>query len=189
LSSKTVRNIQLALFDEDFDLDPEQRAFIDELIANGGNRRGAMLAARPALSPKSADVIAKRQLAKPEVQRYLLWRQAQCVLRSQLTEDELVEKSRRVYLAAMGELPLRKTIVQRGEDGTLTAEDVDIRDPSLTAANTAIETLRKLGGFGLERTETRMSGSVALAELSDEEREARLEQLARKAGLLPGGAN
>ena len=182
--SRVLRHVQLALFEEDFDLADYERAFAEELLVNGGKKQEAMQVARPDLRPASAGVVANRALKRPEVLRYLDWRRSQLVLRARLTEDELIEKARRVYLAAMGELPVRKSLVQRSEEGAVQVEDLEIRDPSLSAANTAIETLRKIGGFGVERTETRHSGSVALGELSDEELETRLQDLARKAGFV-----
>lgn len=181
--SQTLRHVQLALFEEDFALSEAERAFAEEMLVNGEKRMEAARVARPQLKQGSACVQANRWMRNPEVLRYMDWRRSQLVLRARLTEDELVEKARRVYLAAMGDLPVRKSLVQRSEEGDVQVEDLEIRDPSLSAANTAIETLRKIGGFGVERTETRHSGSVALGELSDEEREQRLQDLARKAGL------
>lgn len=186
--STTLRQIQLALFEEDFDLAEWERVFADEWLVNGNKPQAAMLVARPSLKPDSARVMGIRALKKPEVERYLDWKRAQLVMRSGLTEGELVEKARRVFLHGVGDLPLRKSNVVRLDDGTALVEDLEVRDPSLPAANAALELLRKIGGFGVERTETRFSGVVGVANLSAEQREARVQELASKAGLavVPG---
>ena len=157
--SSIVRHIQLALFEEDFSVSPADRRFVDAWLANGGNATQAMQAARPDLKKESAKRRAIRKLraddpANAELLRYRDWKQAQLVMRSQLTEDELIEKARRIYLHGVGDLPMRKSMVARSEGGTITVEDIEVREPSLTAANTAVETLRKLGGFGKDDTAT-----------------------------------
>lgn len=187
--SNIARQYQYALFDEDFDVSPGDRAFVDAYLANGGNGTDAMRTARPHLTPRSAKSGASRKLAeandpKSELHRYLLWKQAKLVMESNLTAGELIGKTRRVYLHAVGDLPLRKSLVTRDEEGGVSIADIEIREPSLSAANTAIETLRKIGGFGVERSEVRLDGDLAIAGLSEAEREARLAELARKAGLI-----
>jgi hypothetical protein len=157
--SSIVRNLQLALFEEDFAVSPGDRRFIDEWLVNGGNQTAAMQAARPDLKRNSAKVRAVRKLnaedpGNAELMRYRDWKQAQLVLLSQLTEDELVEKARRIYLHGVGDLPMLKSLVSRSEGGTVTVDEVEVREPSLSAANTAVELLRKLGGFGKDAEAT-----------------------------------
>ena len=157
--SSIVRHLQLALFEEDFDVSPADRRFVDAWLLNGGNATLAMQAARPDLKRDSAKRRAIRKLnpedpANSELRRYRDWKQAQLVMRSQLTEDELVEKARRIYLHGVGDLPMRKSLVFRSEGGTVTVDEVKVREPSLSAANTAVELLRKLGGFGKDETAT-----------------------------------
>lgn len=43
----TVRAIQCALFDEDFNLDEERRGFVAACLATGGDRVAAVKAGRP----------------------------------------------------------------------------------------------------------------------------------------------
>lgn len=154
VTASAVRAIQFSLFDEDFNLDEEQRAFVAEYLANGGDRIAAMLKIRPRLTRSGArdrsyawlgaEPPTEKYPGNPEIRRYLSWKQAQIRLHEHLTETELVGKARRIYLHAVGDAPLRKTLVSR--DGGM--KDRDVYEPNLGAANTAVETLRKLGGFG-----------------------------------------
>ena len=135
------------------------RAFVDAYLANGGVIGEAMRTIKPHLTVRSAAVSGSRKLAQAntsgtELNRYLLWRQASLAMESNLTAGELIAKSRRVYMHAVGDLPMRKSLVSRSESGDVAVDEVEVREPSLTAANTAIETLRKIGGFGKDDTAT-----------------------------------
>ena len=149
LPTPRVRAVQLALFDEDFDLDDEQRAFANQFVVSGGDGTQAMAATRPSLTTDSARRTAARWLdptnkKNAELLRYIAWCRAQARLRAELTEVELIAATRRILAHAMGDEPLAKTIVFK-DGGT---KDKFVREPSLTAANAAVELLRKIGGIG-----------------------------------------
>lgn len=171
--------VQLALFDKDFNISDRDMRFVDQLLANGEKKAEAMRTVRPNLSMHSAGVRAAEALRKPEVLRYLDWRRAQMVLRAELTQDEVIAKARRVYHAGMGDFAVPYT-PPKAKDG----EYIMARMPNLSAANTAVETLRKVGQFGGDTVDMRVAAAVARVEsLADEDAEARLEELALAAGI------
>jgi hypothetical protein len=144
-----VRAVQLALFDEDFALDDEKREFAHRYVATKGDGIAAVLAIRPTITPESARRTADRWLdpqgkKNAELLRYISWCRAQARLRAELTEVELIAATRRILAHALGDEPIAKTLVFK--DGGV--KDSYVREPSLSAANTAVEELRKLGGFG-----------------------------------------
>jgi hypothetical protein len=160
-------------------------------------RIDAVMLVRPHLSPEGARQATYRWFgANPPTERRPgmteFWRfihDKQQLLRESegLTEGEIIAKARRVFDHGVGDRPLMKSQVVRSEEGEFSVVDLELRDPSLSAANTALELLRKVGGFGLERTETRFGGVVQIAQLPLEQREQRVAELAQKAGfpLLP----
>lgn len=136
--------LQASLFAEEFALEQWEMDFAHEYLRNGESALSAYLVVKPHVTANTAKSESCRLLKRDEVKRYLAWRRTQMALRAQLTEDELIAGARRVYLHGVGDLPMRKTLVSR----YLGTKEVEVRDPNLGAANTAIETLRKLGGFG-----------------------------------------
>lgn len=179
--SQVVKYLQYALFDEDFGCAPRDRAFVDAYIANGGNAADAARVAQPELKKGSARVVGSRQAKrleadKPgeerpqddEIRRYYRWKQAHLVMRSRLTEDEVVANARRVYLHGVGEMPMRKTVMpkvldEEGDEQTGTAFVTLVHEPNLGAANAANELLRKIGGFGKDDpAETPVSVTLTL---------------------------
>lgn len=194
LAPTRIRAVQLALFDEDFALDAEKRAFAHEFLRNGQDGTAAVMAVRPHLSREAAAVAANRWLGTrrpgkggakadgdPEIRRYLEWMQARAALRAEITLEELAEKSRRVYHHAIGDLPVRRSVFPK--DGGRPSL-LEVVEPNLPAANTAIETLRKLGGIGKDLTPAGQQEAVAT--MSQTERAAKLAALLERAKSEPG---
>lgn len=196
ITTSSVRAVQLALFDEDFNLGPELRTFAHVYLENGYDATAAVLAVRPHLGRDSAVTLANRWLGtrqptkgsgkgkgksegNAELLRYISWMQARATLRAELTEAELIEKSRRVFLHAVGDLAVPKTIFQRDR----LPYDAWVREPNLSAANQSIENLRKLGGFGQDdgATVTVNASLATLTELDENERAVLGELVKRRA--------
>ncbi len=203
--SQVIRAVQHALFDEDFNLSVDEMAFAHAYLSNGGNGSAAMAEVFPHLPPASAKVKSSRWLGtprkgpvNPELVRYIEWRKAKIAFRAKLTEDELVEKARRVYLHGVGDMAVRKTRFLHAkkedeaageDDGESNVVETPVFEPNLSAANAAIELLRKIGGFGVERTSIEHSGSLdvsALEKMTDEELAEKARELATRAGVLSG---
>lgn len=175
-----LQPVQQVLFEESFGLEAWQIQFVHTYIENGGDGPAAYLAAKPGVKRSTAKSESCRMLAKnDEVKRYLRRRLAEVSWRQQLTEDELVAKSRRVYDHAVGDQPVAKSLVSK--EGKI--QDVQVREPNLTAANTAVETLRKLGGFG-DRDDG-LAGDAERARLSGTERAARVAALLERGRREP----
>jgi hypothetical protein len=185
-----VRAVQLSLFDEDFAIDEEMREFAHLYIANGFDGTAAMMHIRPHLSRDAAVTAVHRWLGTrrpsksgvrkgkghPELLRYISWRQAQVALRAELTEDELVAMSRRVYMHAVGDVPVTKTVYR--QDGP--PSDHLVCEPNLAAANTAVENLRKIGGFGKEGEQVGAGGTPLFTPTERALRVAALLQAAKR---------
>lgn len=195
---RPVRQYAIPL--DDYALDEElmrvAHAYIARIGEHGDDMRArieAVLSVREHLAPERARRQAYRWFgANPptrktpglaELWRYIRDKQAVLREREALTEAEIVAKARRVFDHGVGDRPLTKSQVVRSEEGDFEVVDLEVREPSLSAANTALELLRKVGGFGIERTETRFGGVVQIAQLQPEERERRVTELATKAGL------
>lgn len=192
---------QRTIFYGSFNLDDELKrcahAYLAALGAHGNDakaRMQAVKAVRPHLKPGpcrqqvyrwfGANPPTEANPGNPEFLRFIAEKQLDLREREELSESEIVRNTRRVFAHAVGDLPIQRSQVSRDEDGEWSVVDLAVREPSLPAANTALELMRKIGGFGVERTETRLSGVVGVANLAPEQREARLEGLARKAGLV-----
>lgn len=182
-----LQAVQLALLDEDFNLDDVQRAFVQEYLVNGENGTAAAQKAKPRLKRESAEKQARRWLKDREVARYLDKRCAEAALRAELLEDEVIENARVSHAAAMGLIKLRKSVLRKteGEDGLprTVVDHVEVYEANLTAANSANEMLRKIGGFGVERSEVTQSPAESLEDLDDDALKARVKELAGKAGF------
>lgn len=189
--------IQLSLLDGAFNLSPEKMAFAEEYVRNGGDGGAAMLSVRPHLTKGSAQVRAHEWLGKrrqdgkpakhagdPELLRYIDALTLRVRLQAAITHEELAQNYRRNYLYSVGAARLRKSIVRRSVDEesgeeTLAVEDVEVFETNLSAANTAVEGLRKLGGFGKDLTPGAPGGEAP--PLSRTERAARVAALLEKA--------
>lgn len=163
--TSVLRSLQLALFDEDFCLDQQDRTFVHVFLRNGGNATVAAKEANPALTEKSAKQtghrMRKRLFPKPgdekpadeELRRYFRWKQAHLLMREGVTEGEVVANARRTIKHGLGDWPIRKTLTDatyddRGKKDGQYVRDAEVYEPNLAAANAANELLRKIGGFG-----------------------------------------
>lgn len=177
--------VQQALYGDEFELTEVQRQLAD-LYIKTGNMRTVGHKLRPDTKRGVAYQWARRILLKPEVVAYMKWRRAQMLLRTAVTDAELIEMERRVYLHATGRAKINKTVVSTSpETGETIATDLEVYDPSLPTANAAVETMRKIAGIGLERKEVNVNAT--LADLSLEEKRKKFEELLAANSVLVEG--
>lgn len=178
--------VQLATYGEEFLISEVERRLADEYIRNGGNMRAAGKAIRPNIKSGAASAWARNRLAKPGVVSYMKWRRAQILMRSDVTAEELIEKERQIFLIATGKTTVRKSVINRDpESGYADVDHHDVYEPSLPAANMAVENLRKIAGIGAENKNINIHASVQA--MSSDERKERLAEIMSKHGMVLDG--
>lgn len=191
--AERIEERQLCLFD-DPGLTDGERAFADEWIANGRNATAAYLAVckrgadgKPGVKPETAAKTGCEWLKRDRVRAYIRQRFGALADSARLTQEELIETSRKIVLAGTGEMPVRRTIVTKdGGDRTLM-----MFEPNLGAANQAVNFLgRVLGiegeGGGAKVSVVNAPGGLSelLADATPEERAALRSLVERRAAQL-----
>ncbi len=178
--------VQLATYGEEFPISELQRQVADEYIRNGGQIGAAGRTVRPKTRKGVAERWAAKHLADPGVVSYLKWRRAQIVMQSDVTAEELIEKERQIFLIATGKTTVRKSLINRDpESGYADVDHHDVYEPSLPAANMAVENLRKIAGIGAENKNINIHASVQA--MSSDERKERLAEIMSKHGMVLDG--
>lgn len=178
--------VQLATYGEEFPITELQRQVADEYIRNGGNSSAAGRAVRPKSKKGVAEKWAAKHLADPGVVSYTRWRRAQIVMRSDVTAEELIEKERQIFLIATGRARVKKSLINRDpESGYADVDHHEVYEPSLPAANMAVENLRKIAGIGAENKNINIHANVQA--MSSDERKERLAEIMSKHGMVLDG--
>ena len=140
--------IEQVLYGDEFRLTVRQRTFCDALHEHGYDPQRAYAAAFPEDAKKGVRHVrgrTKQIMGSKGVSTYIKWRQSQLALRAAVTDSELFEKERVVYLQAVGALRQQESFVKFDKKGKPVTHDVQVYKPSAQAANSAVSCWTSFG--------------------------------------------
>ncbi|WAW11236.1 terminase small subunit [Oxalobacter vibrioformis] len=118
---------------------PKQKRFVEEYLIDLNATQAAI---RAGYSEKTAGQIGEENLKKPEIANEIQRRTIERMKRTELSQDEVIEKLRDLVDICMGKKPIKvMTIVKNAREGTATSVEVEGAMFEPAAANRALELL------------------------------------------------